>query len=380
MVIYDFRLIMIEAVAKPQLLFNFAHMKKLIFLIILSISGISYAQNNTKLRQDGPYIIWSKDSIKEIRTDSGGNICTNNYSSEKNRTTVVFSDDGKTSFKIDLHSFTRTESRVESPDKIFVISDAHGDLNSLIQLLKLAGVINNKLEWRFKKNHLVVLGDIADRGTDVTALYWLIYKLENEALKSGGKIHFLIGNHENMLLRGDSRYANKKYLDITNALSLKLHELFGKNSEIGKWLRTKNTIQIIGKTLFVHGGINKAFADKYSEHDFNKLNEALSENLDIPKQSLNTEILYLFDTNGPIWYRGLVLDTEKYSPSTEDDVITMLGKFNINRIVVGHTTVKSITFRYKNKVIAIDCESEKRDHLSAGIMIHGDIITEIKNQ
>jgi len=355
-------------------------MKKLITIYLLFISLFAYCQNNNITRPDGPYIIYSNNSIKEIKTDKNGRLIINDIPGSGKIKFSTISNNSKTHFNFYLHDFQREQSRIEAPDKIFVLSDPHGDIDNFISLLKSAGVITNKLKWKFGKNHLVILGDVADRGADVTSLYWLIYKLESEAVKAGGTVHYIIGNHDNMLLKGDTRYTNKKYNELSDRLSISQKDLYGKNSELGTWLRSKNTLQIIGNTLFVHGGINKTFANQYSVNDFDKINLKISQNLDLPKQSLCTDILFLFETDGPIWYRGLILDTDKYNPSTEDEVNSMLEKFKIKRIVVGHTTMKSTTFRHNEKVIAIDCETEQRDHLSSGIMITGELITVIKNK
>ncbi|WP_315816501.1 hypothetical protein [Paraflavitalea speifideaquila] len=36
-----------------------------------------------------------------------------------------------------------------------------------------------------------------------------------------------------------------------------LTQLYAENSELGKWLRTKNIVEKIGNILYVHGGISR---------------------------------------------------------------------------------------------------------------------------
>jgi len=46
-----------------------------------------------------------------------------------------------------------------------------------------------------------------DRGNDVMPVLWMIYKLENEAIIKGGRVHFILGNHEGMNIQGNENYA-----------------------------------------------------------------------------------------------------------------------------------------------------------------------------
>ena len=71
-------------------------------------------------------------------------------------------------------------------------------------------VIDTDLTWSFGDGHLVIVGDVFDRGPNVTECLWLIYRLEQEASAAGGAVHFLLGNHELMVMRGDLRYLNER--------------------------------------------------------------------------------------------------------------------------------------------------------------------------
>ena len=63
--------------------------------------------------------------------------------------------------------------------------------------------MDSACHWTFGKGHLVICGDLFDRGNDVTAELWLLYKLEEEAKEKGGYVHTILGNHEIMNLSGD---------------------------------------------------------------------------------------------------------------------------------------------------------------------------------
>ncbi len=96
-------------------------------------------------------------------------------------------------------------------DSIGVITDIHGEYNIYIDLLKAAGIIDRNLNWKFGKGHLVVLGDIFDRGSMVNEVLWHLFGLEKQAEKAGGMVHVLLGNHEFLVLRKDLSFINEKY-------------------------------------------------------------------------------------------------------------------------------------------------------------------------
>jgi len=90
----------------------------------------------------------------------------------------------------------KNESVFTNIDSIFVLGDIHGRFDILIELLQNARVIDSNLNWIANQKHLVALGDIFDRGHDVTRTVWFLYKLERQAKKHGGRVHIVLGNHE----------------------------------------------------------------------------------------------------------------------------------------------------------------------------------------
>ena len=88
---------------------------------------------------------------------------------------------GRYPFDVKLHPVKRPEWQYRQPDKVFVMSDPHGKLNCVMSLLRGNNVIDKDYHWSFGTNHLVVIGDIFDRGKDVPQIFWLFYKLEQAA-------------------------------------------------------------------------------------------------------------------------------------------------------------------------------------------------------
>ena len=106
---------------------------------------------------------------------------------------------------------------------------------------------------------MVIVGDIFDRGPLVNETLWLLYKLEQQAEAAGGKVHVLLGNHEYLVFQNDLRYINRKYRIVSALFKTSYTDLYGPNTVMGRWLRSKNTVIKINNNTFVHGGISKEF-------------------------------------------------------------------------------------------------------------------------
>ena len=84
----------------------------------------------------------------------------------------------------------------------------HGNFDCFQSLLRAAGVIDSTYHWTLADGHLVVIGDVMDRGVDVMPIFWLLYELEGEAQQAGGTVSFLLGNHETLVLKTNKNYKN----------------------------------------------------------------------------------------------------------------------------------------------------------------------------
>ncbi|GAA4213241.1 hypothetical protein GCM10022289_45130 [Pedobacter jeongneungensis] len=80
--------------------------------------------------------------------------------------------------------------------------------------------------------------------------------MEEKAKAAGGYVHVILGNHDIMNLSGDFRHVDRKYMRIAESLGLDYIRLFDEDTELGRWLRTKNVVERVGDYLFVHGGIS----------------------------------------------------------------------------------------------------------------------------
>ena len=252
---------------------------------------------------------------------------------------------------------------VPMPARLFAVTDVEGQYADLVRMLQGAGVIDTELRWSYGAGHLVTIGDMVDRGDQVTEVLWLMYRLSREALEAGGRVHFVLGNHESMVLGGDVRYVAKKYDGVCEILGMSYSELLGPDTELGRWLRAQNSIVRVGELLFVHAGISPEL--EVTAETLSEVNDTIRRGLGVPYRDLgrsDPEAAELIrGRHGPHWYRGFFPreepDTlEKYGPRpTEAELDTILAKLGARTIVVGHTKVRVPHYLYEGKqVLALD--------------------------
>jgi hypothetical protein len=188
-------------------------------------------------------------------------------------------------------------------ERLVAIGDVHGAYSSLTSLLKGSGLVSPELEWIGDGAHLVMLGDILDRGPDSRAALDLIMRLQQEALASGGRVHMLLGNHELLNLIGDYRYvSDEEFLafaeeepiadreaafrrftsssplatadDEKNRMEFEricppgyfgLSRAFASDGEYGSWLLDQKILVVINDIAFVHGGLPPSLLDVYPD-------------------------------------------------------------------------------------------------------------------
>lgn len=265
-----------------------------------------------------------------------------------------------------LEQLSTNKVKFSGDFKVAALSDIHGQFSLAKKLLTNNGIIDQKGHWHFGNGHLVITGDIFDRGPKVTETLWFLYQLEQQATKAGGKLHLLLGNHEVMVLNGDLRYLHPKYIEVANLFGQPFEQLFGQHTLLGRWLRSKSVVVKINDALFAHGGIHPDLAkDQLSLKTINQVFRAnlVKSSLNAPRDGLGK---YLHKTNGPIWYRGYF----KPEGATNKELDNILQHFDIKHIIVGHTSMKTVQSHHQGRVIAID-SSIKRGQYGELLLIKG---------
>jgi hypothetical protein len=182
--------------------------------------------------------------------------------------------------------------------RIVALGDVHGRYDQLTSILQGTGLVDDQLRWTGEKDHLVLCGDLTDRGPDDRAVMDLAKRLQTEAQSAGGRVHVVLGNHEVMNLTRDFRYvrpegftafepdersrdrdkARRGYQKAFAGKGLKSAELraafdekyppgyfarqraFGPKGSYGSWLLEQPAVVKINGVLFVHGGLTPEVA------------------------------------------------------------------------------------------------------------------------
>lgn len=283
------------------------------------------------------------------------------------------------------------------PEKLIAISDIEGNFTAFYSFLVANHVIDAKGQWIFGNGHLVLNGDFVDRGNQVTQVLWLIYHLEDQALQQGGKVHFILGNHEIMNLYGDVSYNDFKYIEAAKRVSKQngwetgLKYVYSEESELGRWLRSKNVIEKTGRTIFVHGGLNHLHADgKYSIHEMNTISRKYYGNGGNTENK--REALILSSTESPYWDRRLNFEWKykllfklngiNIEETSQQQLDRILKYYNADKVVIGHSIVDEIMPGYNGKVIRIDIKHGKKfgSGQTKGLLIENKIYYQTDDQ
>jgi len=192
--------------------------------------------------------------------------------------------------------------RFSGVDRVVAMSDPHGAYDGMVHTMINAGLIDQDGNWDAGETHLVITGDLLDRGADSRKIMDLVMQLEAQAPRAGGMVHLTLGNHEVMNLVGDLRYvavgefaafadeesaeerekwfqaflserrltsqtevdesALRKEFDEARPPGFYAHRrAFGSEGKYGRWLMQKPLLVVVNDTAFVHGGLSPVVAD-----------------------------------------------------------------------------------------------------------------------
>ena len=312
-----------------------------------------------------------------------------------------------------LFWFVPALGQAPGQNRVVAIGDIHGAYDEYTNLLKTAGLINEKLTWSGGRATLVQTGDYTDRGAGVRQVLDLIMRLEREAKKAGGQVVALLGNHEIMNLIGDWRDVTPEICATFTTSGIDdgcvaYRQAMSPSGAYGRWLREKQIAAKVGDTLFMHAGINPARPaprsidevnsqaraeirrlDQYRQRlirskladatsslqqildvsatELRRASEAIAANkaegtplpeLDVPllreaQQLMDIATWSLVDPEGPLWFRGYAQWDEA---QTAPQVSALLDALKVTRIVVGHTVTpdRKIATRFGGRVYLID--------------------------
>ncbi len=265
----------------------------------------------------------------------------------------------------------RSPATFNQVDSIFVVGDVHGKFEELTQLLRNANLIDSGRRWIGGRGHLVLLGDLFDRGPDVTRVLWFLYGLEAQARQQGGFVHIVLGNHEIMTFVNDLRYVSEKESLIAALHRTAYAKMFDiRESLLGRWLASKPGIIKINNVLFAHGGV----VPNYTSYSIQAFNDSLfsymhepvfARLLDDPidttrfSRALQRNRLdFFFSPISPFWFRGYVL-----SDTLGKHLDAVLKRYGAQLHVIAHTPVETIKTFYNGKLIATNLQNAPTEML-----------------
>lgn len=213
--------------------------------------------------------------------------------------------------------------RLDAPGAVVAVGDVHADPGALLDVLRLAGLVDASGRWSGGDTWLVQTGDQLDRGPDARGTLAVIRRLSAEAEAAGGRVIALNGNHEVMNLLGDWRYVSPEDVAGYGGEAAR-RAAFAPTGEDGAWLLARDIAVDIEGTVFVHGGIDARWA-RHGVRGLNALARAALLGQGPPD---------VLGEDGPLWNRALVLSAE---PAACPELERALAALGAMRMVVGHT-------------------------------------------
>ncbi len=313
-------------------------------------------------------------------------------------------------FKKDCPKYNYLPTILPAAERIIVIGDLHGDYDLTIESLKLAGVVDDKLNWTGGNTVVVQVGDQVDRcrpyeykcdderatindeASDIKIMKLMTdlhEKAKNDATVNGA-VYSLLGNHELMNSLGNLNYVSHKglrefddYKDpddpskiFTSGAEARAYA-FAPGNEHAKFMAcTRQSALIIGSFLFVHAGIIPEFTEKLnikSKKDLVKVNKLVRKwllgliNKDYVDQIVGSYKYSMF------WDRilgGIPPNMNNNDSKCVKYLDPVLKLFNIGYMVIGHTPQ---SFSNQDN-INVTCDNKlwRVDNGSSGAFHHFD--------
>jgi hypothetical protein len=321
-----------------------------------SMAGAPSAVLAADTLDDGPHIYWQNDSTAIAFYLCDGSVEKRTFLVEDTLRFRGFCGDSLAEYVVAARPPEIQPYIYDNVPKIFAVSDIHGEYEAFVDLLLNAGIVDEDLHWRWGTGHLVVDGDVFDRGDLVSECLWLIYHLQRESFEVGGRVHFVLGNHEIMAMQGDLRYVNRKYLGgIVRRTKIMYQDLYGPHMEMGRWLRAQPSAIRLNGILFVHGGIGPHIVER--DLGLEDVNAQAREYIDLRSYQIafDDTPIFWYGSGGPFWYRGYHYALEgRYTHATQEEVAAVLAYYGAQAVVVGHTEIDQVESLYEGRVFAID--------------------------
>lgn len=253
-------------------------------------------------------------------------------------------------------------------DDIYVIGDIHGDLSVLIKTLKKCNLIDKSMNWIGNKAHLVQLGDILDGkirnnilsdqefnsiiALEEYAILEFLNDLDQQARKIGGRVHYLIGNHELMNVLGEFDYVLDKHMSYLGEGTRRI--LFQPGGYMSNMLACHSySILKINDWIFCHGGLLPQHIENNSITDINILVRDLLLKKKTFSELSQKEKEIIFGDTSIFWTRYYKFNTNKCN--SLNNVLEIINSdSNKGGLILGHTPHINITTDCNDKLYFAD--------------------------
>lgn len=349
--------------------------QKEIAIYLVKIIELRHFFASLPIESDGPHMEWVNDSLVRMSymiTDIVRKypVLHCDFFSIKGETTLLkgFAGDPK-NYLINKTRYS-TDWDFQNINKVLALGDIHGNYIAFKKYLINNKVIDENLNWIWGDGHLVLLGDLFDRGDQVTESLWLIHQLDVKSRQHGGRVHMMLGNHEVMAMINDIRYISTKYKQFSNYFSREYSDFFNRQTELGIWLRRKNAVIRINDCVFSHAGISsEIMKNKFTIPRINFLiQNFLADDPKAPNR-FSKETNIVLGKWGPLWYRGFMYDFPDVALITQAEVDEVIHTLGASKMVIAHSHVETVSALYNDAVIAIDVPVHKDDVISEGLLI-----------
>ena len=130
----------------------------------------------------------------------------------------------------------------------FVVSDVHGHLDDLRDVLTRGGLLDEDDRWAGGDHLLWVLGDLVDRGPDGIGVIRLVRSLQEQAPDS---VRVLMGNHEALML-GCHLFPSTRFAEVWVVNGGRVSDQAGLTDDDVAWLRALPVLGRSGEYLLMH--------------------------------------------------------------------------------------------------------------------------------
>lgn len=259
----------------------------------------------------------------------------------------------RTRFRVPLREAEAPASAVHpgNPSRLLMLSDIEGEFDKLVALLRAQGVVDQELRWRYGDGHVALAGDLVDRGPHVVPVLWLVYKLEAEARAAGGRVHYLLGNHELQGLAGNMDAWPDRMVATAQVLGSS-ERLLSAQSVLGQWLRGKPVVVRVGDHLLAHGGISRDFLD--AKLSIESANAIAREHLVTRTVLLPAVARPVLGRTGVTRYRGLAIRDGRIEADTAAHLRRVVRRYGVRRVAIGHTLAPDVALEQGGLLLRLD--------------------------